>query len=105
MLAPQSPQAVPWAREHGLLRLTRLTSSLGREGLSFYPSRVKATIVLVTFLHKGLVAQSLAIPGCQYVPLRPSLSVRDAGDVPTSICSLQWVKGLQGEGPVSSHVS
>lgn len=67
VLAPQSPQAVPWAREHGLLRLTRLTSSLGRDFL-FYPSRVKATIVLVTFLHKGLVAQSSVHPRLSICP-------------------------------------
>lgn len=51
-------------------------------------------LALVTLLLEGLLLAPLSSSGCQHVPLRPSLSVTDAGDVLTSIRLLQGVIGL-----------
>lgn len=96
VLAPQSPQAVPWVAEHGLLSLTHPISSLCWDFLFILHVCAEASLVLAMLLHEGLLFGPLSTSGCQHVPLGPSLSVTDAGHVLTSIPFLQWVKVFTG---------
>lgn len=79
VLGTQSPQAVLWAREHGLLRLSRLTSSLCRDFLFIlYVSVRKSRLGLSWFSTRV----------CCLLPVHPRLSACPSQTL--SDCDRHW---------------